>query len=100
VSAQQPTVVTSFWGAVAALTEVQRRQLLRLVTGYEAPPAGGFVALGPPHFTLAIGADPKRIPVAHTCFNTLDIPCCTDVADMQDKLAKFIEHSSGQFTLS
>ena len=80
--------VVWFWHLVESMDDATRRLLLRFVTGSTQVPAGGFSRLDPA-FTIegegrdvsvmAPGAPPgefesHRLPSAHTCTNTLDLP--------------------------
>lgn len=80
---------TWFFEIIDTLTPTQRARILQLVTGASGPPAGGFAQLNPP-FTLNITRDEKRLPVAHTCFNTVDLPSYPTKAVMQAKLTHFL----------
>ncbi len=94
------SVTEAFWAAMHELSEEEQKKLLRLVTGYPNVPSTGFEYLKPKKFNLTITADPSRFPVAHTCFNQLDIPPVTNKDEMLAKLKSFIECSDGSFTLS
>jgi E3 ubiquitin-protein ligase NEDD4 len=74
----------------------ERRRLLRGVTGLAVAPFGGFAALQPP-FTLQLTHDGARLPVAHTCFNRLDLPRYASKAQLQEKLGLFIAYADAGF---
>jgi len=40
-----------------------------------------------------------RLPEAHTCFNTVDMPDYNDYAMMRDKLMQSIDNDDGKFDL-
>jgi hypothetical protein len=63
-------------------------KLLLFVTGSSQVPTGGFKVFadsGHP-FSLATGGGPKRLPVAHTCTNTLDLPSYRNEQELNEKL--------------
>lgn len=69
--------VVWFWKTVSSFCQSERAQFLQYVTGTRQVPVGGFAALQGRdghlcrfHLVEAI----VRFPVAHTCFNRLDIP--------------------------
>ena len=64
-----------FWLIVEDISEDQRKDLLQFVCAVRSTPVGGFVALES-KFTLAIceHMQPTSFPVAHTCFNKLELP--------------------------
>ena len=67
--------------------------------GYSQVPHGGFANLKPT-FKLSIGADAKRIPVAHTCFSQIDIPPLVDANAMAGKLRAFLDNCAESFELA
>ena len=77
-----------FWAFVAALSDERRAKLLQFVTGTSRVPAGGFAHLqGRDGVTKAFelrlrpgGA--TAFPLAHTCFNRLDLPDYADAAHL------------------
>jgi E3 ubiquitin-protein ligase HERC4 len=70
-SADHPTV-QSFWRVVHALPHRLQRRLLAFATGSDRVPLAGLAAVG---LTIQrAGDDPQRLPAAHTCFSTIDLP--------------------------
>eukprot|EP01113_Clastostelium_recurvatum_P041177 TRINITY_DN649_c0_g1_i1.p1 TRINITY_DN649_c0_g1~~TRINITY_DN649_c0_g1_i1.p1 ORF type:complete len:1031 (-),score=234.21 TRINITY_DN649_c0_g1_i1:49-3141(-) len=74
-------VIVWFWEIVTAMDAPQRAGLLQFVTGTVKVPPGGFSALrtaqGPQVFVIQRMPDSNQaqpLPVAHTCFNRLDLP--------------------------
>ena len=66
--------IQMFW---EHLDEISNEQLLRVLafcTGMNCLPIGGFGALGE-GFIIESDPDPNRLPVAHTCSFSLDLPC-------------------------
>jgi ubiquitin-protein ligase E3 A len=51
------------------LSEKDKRGLLRFITGTDREPVGGVQKI-----IFQLCADPTKLPVAHTCFNLLDLP--------------------------
>ncbi|CAH8625144.1 unnamed protein product [Dicrocoelium dendriticum] len=65
-------VIKNFWHVVHNMTSEQQRQLLQFSTGSDRIPVGGMSKM---KFIIARqGADPHRLPTAHTCFNILLLP--------------------------
>lgn len=95
-----PRVRDAFFAALAEMSDIQRRRVLYLATGYSNPPADGFLALEPRLFNLLLNAETTHLPVAHSCFNQLEIPCCTDKSEMRTKLEMFIALCPESFNLS
>jgi hypothetical protein len=69
-----------FWAVVREMSAAQRGKLLLFCTGAASAPAAGFQNLmgyqGAQHrFQLQlVDGGVGRLPVSHTCFNTLDLP--------------------------
>ena len=64
----------AFFGALGGLDEPGRARLFQFVTGLPRLPPGGFAALRPPFTLQLLGeAHRGRLPVAHTCFNALQL---------------------------
>ena len=90
----------AFFGALASLDADARARLFQFVTGLPRLPPGGFDALRP-RFTLQLlgSAYSGRLPVAHTCFNALQLaPLEGDEADLARALSISVEFGSGAFT--
>ena len=80
--------ITHFWSVMADLTNEELRQMVRFVTGTSSVPVGGFCNLqgsdgNVRKFTIRsigdgdvgeMGSVGEEYPVAHTCFNRLDLP--------------------------
>ena len=90
----------AFFGALASLDADARARLFQFVTGLLRLPPGGFDALRP-RFTLQLlgSAYSGRLPVAHTCFNALQLaPLEGNEADLARALSISVEFGSGAFT--
>lgn len=94
-------VVGMFWRAVTeSFDNEQRAKLIQFVTGTSRLPVNGFKGLqgsdGPRHFTIeVITGNTDRLPMAHTCFNRIDLPRYSSYEVMLEKLSIAIEHSIG-----
>lgn len=93
--------VTWFWAVVEAMSAEHRAQLLQFCTGSSLAPATGFASLqgfnGAQHrFKLqGTGGGPDRLPTAHTCFNTLDLPAYTSMQQLRSRLLTAISCATG-----
>ena len=61
---------------IQGFNQERLRKLLRFVTGYNTPPVGGIAGLDSRISFQAFRPDdlPRRLPRAHTCFKSLDMP--------------------------
>ncbi|KAG5187827.1 ubiquitin protein ligase [Tribonema minus] len=93
-------LVRWFWDVVREFDQPTRARLLQFVTGTSRVPLGGFRELQGVDgevrlFTLAALPAPAygegAYPVAHTCFNRLDLPPYGDRETLRAKLAEVIE---------
>jgi hypothetical protein len=92
-----------FWDAVESLSEDQRRKLLGFVTGSSKVPVGGFSQLsrffgGRPPFIIkkhSKKVEKGYLPIAHTCFNIIELPGCESYEELREKLVKIAAHSRG-----
>ncbi|CAD6186224.1 unnamed protein product [Caenorhabditis auriculariae] len=92
-NAEHPTIL-AFWEAFFQLTLEERKKFLQFVSGTTRLPVAGMSA-------FEMGIQPtseKALPVAHTCFNLLDLPKIDDVEELLRRLRISIEHTQG-FTL-
>jgi len=92
-------VIKWFWKAVETFDNEKRARLLQFVTGTSRIPVNGFKDLhgsdGPRRFCIEKVGDPSKLPVAHTCFNRLDLPPYTYYEDLVEKLTIAIEETMG-----
>jgi hypothetical protein len=92
-----------FWDAVESLSEDQRGGLLEFVTGSSEVPVGGFSQLsrfydgGPPFIIQKRDGVVKKdcLPIAHVCFNTIELPDCESYKELREKLVRVAAHSRG-----
>jgi hypothetical protein len=86
LTADDAAIIERFWRVVTErFNDADRRRLLHFVANITAAPAGGFERLNP-CFSIQLCADRSRLPVAHTCFNQLDLPAYADDDTMEAKL--------------
>ena len=93
-TAQSPTI-RWFWQHVHSpkTSDEWRRRLLLFTTGTDRLPILGLRSL---RFVIQrAGDDQNHLPVAHTCFNTLDLPEYATPAVLKERLAKALEHVTG-----
>ncbi len=90
-------ICRAFWDAVTAMSEHERRAVLRFATGTERVPCGGFANLQATRFAIALLVGrTDGLPSAHTCFNRLEFPMYNQetLARMGDLLRKAVECQS------
>jgi E3 ubiquitin-protein ligase HUWE1 len=94
-----------FWAALESFDQQDRARFLMFATGTSKVPLGGFKALrgqrgAPQRFTIerAYGS-PESLPVAHTCFNTINLVPATDAASSREKLLIAIREAGEGFGL-
>ncbi|XP_043268036.1 ubiquitin-protein ligase E3A [Venturia canescens] len=89
----ESAAVKNFWRVAHALPLESQRRLLQFTTGSDRVPVGGLSRL-----KMVIsrhGPDSDRLPIAHTCFNTLLLPDYGTIEKLQDRLLKAINYSMG-----
>lgn len=74
------------------LNEQQRINFLYFVTGTKTAPAGGLKNL---HIVIEKTSDCKLLPVAHTCFNRIEIPNYSDRKLLKTNLLICLENCEG-----
>ncbi|KAG5455723.1 MAG: hypothetical protein BJ554DRAFT_4760 [Olpidium bornovanus] len=95
-------VIHNFWAVVRAMSDEERRRLVRFVTSVERPPLLGFREMNPLitiQNTGGTGGRPDRLPTSSTCVNLLKLPPYPDQTMMRDKLLYAIYSGAG-FDLS
>lgn len=92
-------VVQWFWQIVESLSAEEKSRLLQFVTGTSRVPVNGFKDLhgsdGPRKFCIEKVNSLDKLPVAHTCFNRLDLPTYSNYDVMKQKLVLAIEETMG-----
>ncbi|XP_041645814.1 probable E3 ubiquitin-protein ligase HERC4 isoform X1 [Cheilinus undulatus] len=82
-----------FWEVFHQLPVEQKKQFLLFLTGSDRIPILGMKSL-----KLVIqptGGGEHYLPVAHTCFNLLDLPKYTSAETLRTKLLQAIDHNQG-----
>ncbi|XP_065152323.1 probable E3 ubiquitin-protein ligase HERC4 isoform X1 [Paramisgurnus dabryanus] len=90
--ADHPTIKI-FWEVFHELPLERKKQFLLFLTGSDRIPILGMKSLA-----LVIqptGGGEQYFPVAHTCFNLLDLPKFTSKETLKEKLLQAIEHNQG-----
>ncbi|XP_077206908.1 putative E3 ubiquitin-protein ligase HERC4 isoform X2 [Paroedura picta] len=90
--AEHPTIKI-FWEVFHELPLEKKKQFLLFLTGSDRIPILGMKSL-----SLVIqptGGGEEYLPVAHTCFNLLDLPKYTDKVLLKSKLIQAIDHYEG-----
>ncbi|XP_017319149.2 probable E3 ubiquitin-protein ligase HERC4 isoform X4 [Ictalurus punctatus] len=89
---EHPTI-KFFWDVFHELPLEKKKQFLLFLTGSDRIPILGMKSL-----VLVIqptGGGENYLPVAHTCFNLLDLPKYTSQENLKEKLLQAIEHNQG-----
>lgn len=98
-------VIQWFWEVLNEFSNPLKAEFLQFVTGSSKVPIEGFVALqgmrGPQKFNIhkAYVEDYNRLPVAHTCFNQLDLPDYPSKELLKERLLFAIREGKGSFQL-
>jgi len=87
-------VIKWFWEILQDMTPDERVLILQFVTGSQSVPASGFAGLADTHGLFCInkvkyGTKAQggvSMPIAHTCFNIVDLPEFTDKQTMEKML--------------
>ena len=94
-----------FWQAVRSFTPSEQRKLLLFVTGSPSVPLEGFSMLRSrgeisPFRIVTSSNGPDSLPIAHTCFNRLDLPRYADYDTLREKVSFAINEGNGSFYLN
>lgn len=81
-----------FWDIFSKLSNSDKLKFLKFATGTDRAPLGG---LGNVKLVLQRGADPNRLPVSHTCFNTFTLPDYRNKRIMEERIMLAIQHTEG-----
>lgn len=85
-NADHPTI-KSFFEVIHKWNKDDKAKLLMFITGTSQVPVGGFETLEDTHpITIEYGGEKDRLPTAHTCINTLDLPLYDNAEDLESKL--------------
>ncbi|CAD5210158.1 unnamed protein product [Bursaphelenchus xylophilus] len=84
-------VIECFWKVFYDLTVEEKKKFLLFLMGTDRIPLRGMKEV-----SMVIQPEPEHlIPVAHTCFNLLDLPKITDPKLMKQRLLMALENTSG-----
>jgi len=87
------TTIKHFWNVVHSLPLDLQKKLLFFATGSDRVPVQGLSHM---EFTIQrMGPDSDFVPVAHTCFNILDLPDYQDEDKLREKLLYAITNFEG-----
>ncbi|XP_068272668.1 probable E3 ubiquitin-protein ligase HERC4 [Nyctibius grandis] len=90
--ADHPTIKI-FWEVFEELSLEKKKQFLLFLTGSDRIPILGMKCLK--LIIQPTGGGEDYLPVAHTCFNLLDLPKYTDKETLKSKLIQAIDHYEG-----
>ncbi|KAL9642107.1 hypothetical protein ABK040_007113 [Willaertia magna] len=89
--------IDMFFEMLEDFNQIQLSLLLQFVTGTSCLPNDGFSALNPPFTICALrNEDINFLPVAHTCFNRIDMPLYTSKEMMKERFLKAISYNGAQ----
>ncbi|XP_076248934.1 HECT and RLD domain containing E3 ubiquitin ligase 4 isoform X2 [Calliopsis andreniformis] len=86
-----PTIVL-FWQVFRELTLEEKKKFLLFLTGSDRIPIQGMKAI---KITIQPMSDERALPVAHTCFNLLDLPRYQTRERLRYKLLQAIQQTHG-----
>ncbi|XP_071808408.1 probable E3 ubiquitin-protein ligase HERC4 [Asterias amurensis] len=89
---QHPTIKI-FWEVFRELVLEQKKKFLVFLTGTDRVPIQGMKTLRA--YIQPVRSGDDFLPVAHTCFNLLDLPIYKTKDKLRDKLLTAIEHTEG-----
>jgi ubiquitin-protein ligase E3 A len=90
-SAESQAVVW-FWEIFWKMSDAEKRQFLKFVTGTDCAPYGG---IGRMTLTIDRSSNCWQLPVSHTCFNCLSLPEYLSKEVMEEKLKLAIQYTEG-----
>jgi len=93
-SPSDPTIIL-FWEVFHELSLQEKKDFLLFLTGSDRVPITGMRGL---KIVIQPTSDEKYLPVAHTCFNLLDLPRYQTKERLRYKLLQAIQHNEG-FTI-
>ncbi|KAF0717850.1 Aste57867_2050 [Aphanomyces stellatus] len=102
---QDTCVHTWFWEIVAALSPADQAKLLQFCTGSSRVPVQGFKGLTSYdgnicHFSICgMAYTPGAYPVAHACFNRLDLPLYPEKALVEDAITALLQSDPTGFNI-
>lgn len=84
--------IVLFWKVFHELSLQEKKKFLLFLTGSDRVPVGGMEAIV---ITIQPVSDDRLLPVAHTCFNLLDLPRYQTREKLKYKLLQAIAHYQG-----
>ncbi|OHT13462.1 ubiquitin ligase [Tritrichomonas foetus] len=81
-----------FWELFQKLSNEEKLKFLKFATGTDRAPVGG---LGKLKLVIQRGADPSRLPISHTCFNTFTLPDYRSKRVLEERVMMAIEQNEG-----
>ena len=87
---RQHPVIDRFWSVFHRLTLEDKKDFLLFLTGSNKVPIGGVKIM-----IQAVSLGDKHLPVAHTCFNLLDLPMYTSRKVLEEKLKYVLNYNQG-----
>jgi len=90
-TSSSPTI-RQFWQVFHSFDTELKRKFLLFLTGSDRVPLQGFKNL---KFLIQRTGDAQSLPVAHTCYNILDLPDYNNISDLQSKLVYAITNTVG-----
>lgn len=87
--------IKRFWDIVSDFSEEEKSLLLKFVTSCERPSFLGFKDLSPPFTVVIHQASDSKLPISHTCSNTLELPSYPTAQMLREKLLYAIRSASG-----
>ncbi|EAR83836.2 HECT domain ubiquitin transferase (macronuclear) [Tetrahymena thermophila SB210] len=91
------TLIQWFWEILMTFDDKMKRKFLFFLSGSYKIPLGGYKDMG---FTISKIFDTQNLPVAHTCFNQLDLPQYEDKEILQKKLFQAILDGNESFGIA
>lgn len=85
-------VIKNFWSVFKELSADQKKKFLLFLTGSDRIPIAGMSSV---KITIQMTKDTNFLPVAHTCFNLLDLPDYGTKEKLRYKLLQAIECTKG-----
>jgi len=85
--------IKMFWDIFHKLDLEDKKKFLLFLTGSDRIPILGMKAVK--MYIQSVKVDETFLPVAHTCFNLLDLPIYTERETLRRKLLQAIQHTQG-----
>jgi ubiquitin-protein ligase E3 A len=86
------TTIKFLWGVFDGFSEELKKNFLLFITGSPRAPIEGLSSLA---ITIKKVGKPSYLPIAHTCFNSFELPDYNDKSILKDKLKKALENPFG-----